>query len=78
MLDSHAHQRTACPPLDRRAGPRSHGQNTGMPIRVFLLDDHEIVRRGLSELLESEDDLEIVGEAGTAEEALGRIPPTRS
>lgn len=47
-----------------------------MPIRVFLLDDHEIVRRGLRELLEAEDDLVIVGEAGTAEEALGRIPAT--
>jgi DNA-binding NarL/FixJ family response regulator len=45
--------------------------------RVFLLDDHEIVRRGLRELLEQEDDMEVVGEAGTAEEALGRIPPTR-
>ena len=56
---------------------RSQGQNTGVPIRVFLLDDHEIVRRGLRELLEAEDDLEIVGEAGTAEAALGRIPPTR-
>jgi DNA-binding NarL/FixJ family response regulator len=43
---------------------------------VFLLDDHEIVRRGLRELLEAEDDLEIVGEAGTAEEAYGRIPAT--
>src|SRR5262245_16606061 len=47
-----------------------------MTIRVFLLDDHEIVRRGLRELIESEDDLEVVGEAGTAEEALGRIPAT--
>lgn len=47
------------------------------PIRVFLLDDHEIVRRGLRDLLEAEDDLEVVGEAGTAEEALGRIPATR-
>jgi len=46
-------------------------------IRVFLLDDHEIVRRGLRELLESEDDIEVVGEAGTAAEALGRIPATR-
>lgn len=46
-------------------------------IRVFLLDDHEIVRRGLRELLEAEDDIEIVGEAGTAEEALSRIPPTK-
>src|SRR5262249_5321965 len=45
--------------------------------RVFLLDDHEIVRRGLRELLEQEPDLEIVGEAGTAEEAVSRIPPTR-
>ena len=48
----------------------------GMATRVFLLDDHEVVRRGLRELLESEDDMEVVGEAGTAEEALGRIPAT--
>ena len=39
-------------------------------IRVFLLDDHEVVRRGVRELLESADDLEVVGEAGTAAEAL--------
>ncbi len=45
-----------------------------MATRVFLLDDHEIVRRGLRELLEAEDDLEVVGEAGTAAEALARIP----
>lgn len=43
-------------------------------IKVFLLDDHEIVRRGIAELLSSEDDLEVVGEAGTAAEALRRIP----
>jgi two-component system response regulator DevR len=43
-------------------------------IRVFLLDDHEVVRRGVRELLESGDDVEVVGEAGTAEEALARIP----
>ncbi len=48
-----------------------------MTTRVFLLDDHEVVRRGLKELVEGEDDIEIVGEAGTAEEALGRIPATR-
>ncbi len=47
-----------------------------MTTRVFLLDDHEVVRRGLRDLLESEDDLEVVGEAGTAEEAYGRIPAT--
>jgi DNA-binding NarL/FixJ family response regulator len=45
-------------------------------IRVFLLDDHEVVRRGLREMLEAEDDMEVVGEAGSAEEAFGRIPAT--
>jgi DNA-binding NarL/FixJ family response regulator len=51
--------------------------DTGEPTRVFLLDDHEVVRRGLRELLEAEGDLLVVGEAGTADEALSRIPPTR-
>jgi two-component system, NarL family, response regulator DevR len=46
------------------------------PIRVFLLDDHELVRRGVRDLLEGEDDLVVVGEAGTAEEAVARIPAT--
>jgi DNA-binding NarL/FixJ family response regulator len=44
---------------------------------VFLLDDHEVVRRGLRDLLEAEDDMEIVGEAGTAADALVRIPLTK-
>jgi two-component system response regulator DevR len=43
-------------------------------MRVFLLDDHEVVRRGVRELLEAESDLEVVGEAGTAQEAYERIP----
>ena len=47
------------------------------PTRIFLLDDHEIVRRGLRELFETEEDLVVVGEAGTAEEALTRIPATK-
>jgi DNA-binding NarL/FixJ family response regulator len=42
--------------------------------RVFLLDDHEIVRRGLRELLDAEPDIEVCGEAATAAEALERIP----
>ncbi|MEU8131986.1 response regulator transcription factor [Streptodolium elevatio] len=46
-------------------------------IRVFLLDDHEVVRRGVFELLSLEADIEVVGEAGTAAEALVRIPATR-
>jgi two-component system, NarL family, response regulator DevR len=45
--------------------------------RVFLLDDHEIVRRGVRELIEAEDDLEVVGEASTAAEAFARIPIVR-
>jgi DNA-binding NarL/FixJ family response regulator len=44
---------------------------------VFLLDDHEVVRRGLIELLEVEDDLEVVGESGSAAEATRRIPALR-
>jgi two-component system, NarL family, response regulator DevR len=47
-----------------------------MTTRVFLLDDHEVVRRGVRELLEGDADMEVVGEASTAEEALGRIPAT--
>jgi DNA-binding NarL/FixJ family response regulator len=44
------------------------------PIKVFLLDDHEIVRRGVKELLEGEPDISVIGEAGTAASALARIP----
>jgi len=47
------------------------------PIRVFLLDDHEVVRRGVRDLLESEGDIEVVGEASTAAEALARVPAVR-
>ena len=43
-------------------------------IRVFLLDDHEVVRRGVHDLLATEEDIEVVGEAGSAAEALARIP----
>ncbi|NXY98542.1 response regulator transcription factor [Streptomyces sp. BR123] len=46
-------------------------------IKVFLLDDHEVVRRGVHELLSVEEDIEIVGEAGTAADALVRIPAAR-
>ena len=43
-------------------------------IRVFLLDDHELVRRGIRELLESEGDIVVIGESGSAQEATRRIP----
>jgi DNA-binding NarL/FixJ family response regulator len=48
-----------------------------VPITVFLLDDHEIVRRGIAQLLESADDITVVGEAATAAQALARIPALR-
>jgi len=47
------------------------------PIRVYLLDDHEVVRQGLRALLEGAGDIEVVGEAGLAEEATARIPALR-
>ena len=46
-------------------------------IKVFLLDDHEVVRRGLRDLLESDGDIEVVGESGSAQEAIRRIPALR-
>ncbi len=45
-------------------------------VRVFLLDDHELVRRGIADLLQAEAGITVVGEAGTVAEALRRIPAT--
>jgi two-component system response regulator DevR len=47
------------------------------PIRIFLLDDHEVVRRGIAELLATVPGFEIVGESGTAEQALSRVLASR-
>ncbi|MCY0944497.1 response regulator [Streptomyces antarcticus] len=47
------------------------------PVRVFLLDDHEVVRRGLHDLLDAEPGIEVVGEASTADQALARGPALR-
>jgi len=44
-----------------------------MTTRVFLVDDHEIVRRGIAEIIDAERDLEVVGEASTAQQAIGRV-----
>jgi two-component system response regulator DevR len=46
-------------------------------VRVFLLDDHEVVRRGLHDLIDAEPDMEVVGEAATSEQALVRAPALR-
>ncbi|WP_414858595.1 MULTISPECIES: response regulator [unclassified Nocardioides] len=47
------------------------------PIRVYLLDDHEMIRRGIRDLLESEGDIVVVGESDSAREATSRIPALR-
>jgi DNA-binding NarL/FixJ family response regulator len=62
------HRLTAVP------GQRLYRQDMTTPIKVFLLDDHEVVRRGVAALLEAESDITVVGEADSAERALARIP----
>ncbi|GAA3502674.1 response regulator [Streptomyces albogriseolus] len=51
--------------------------STGNPVKVFLLDDHEVVRRGVHDLLNDEPDITVVGEAATVEQALIRVPALR-
>ncbi|MFJ7199149.1 MULTISPECIES: response regulator [unclassified Streptomyces] len=53
------------------------GFSAQKPIRVFLLDDHEVVRRGVQDLLDAEPDIEVVGDTGTADHALARGPALR-
>lgn len=47
------------------------------PLRVFVLDDHEVVRRGIRDLLDAEPDIVVAGEASDAAEALARVPAVR-
>jgi DNA-binding NarL/FixJ family response regulator len=58
---------------------RTAGSENGRdePIKVFLLDDHGRVRRGVRDMLEAEGDIKVIGEAGTASSALARIPALR-
>jgi two-component system response regulator DevR len=56
------------------AVPNNLAEVVDVTTRVFLVDDHEIVRRGIADLLEPEPDLEVVGEAGSVAEALARVP----
>jgi two-component system, NarL family, response regulator DevR len=62
--------------MDRTAPPQGDAGVLVAPIRVYVLDDHELVRRGLQELLESEGFV-VVGMSGSAEEAARRIPALR-
>ena len=52
--------------------------DTQSTIRVYLLDDHEVVRQGLKTFLESSGDIEVIGESGLASEAAARIPALRT
>jgi two-component system response regulator DevR len=63
-----------CVPGVVTRGDTSRCNDGDVTIRVFLLDDHELVREGVRSLLESDGDIEVVGEASTAAEALTRIP----
>ena len=62
-----------------RPGADHEGEQAREPrkVRLFLLDDHEIVRRGLRDLFEAEDDLEVVGDVGSAQEAIRITPALR-
>jgi DNA-binding NarL/FixJ family response regulator len=51
--------------------------DTGNPVKVFLLDDHEVVRRGVHDLLDAEPGFTVVGEASTVAQALARVPALR-
>src|SRR5690348_7001581 len=62
------------PRCRRTACTRGSCHNGGVPIRVFLLDDHEVVREGIRALLESDEEIEVVGEASTGDEAIVRAP----
>jgi DNA-binding NarL/FixJ family response regulator len=55
---------------------RHDGSGSG-PVPVFLLDDHEVVRRGIKDLLEVEGEFEVVGEGSSAAEALARVPAVK-
>ena len=57
--------------------PSTHSDRSDRSVRVYLLDDHEIVRRGLRELLEADGSIEVIGESGLAVEATRRIPALR-
>src|SRR5690349_16040077 len=69
------------------AAPSSYGLRSGSsvpmlkgmapPIRLFLVDDHDLIRKGLAAFIDAQDDMDVAGEASTAEDALARIPAVR-
>jgi two-component system response regulator DevR len=61
----------------RRGGLLEFARSCSVTIRIFLVDDHEIVRRGIADLIEDEPDLLVVGEAASVSEAMARVPKTK-
>ncbi|MFF4161231.1 response regulator [Streptomyces sp. NPDC001678] len=57
--------------------PESAAEGRRTPVRIFLLDDHEVVRRGVHDVLDAEPDLTVIGEAATVAQALTRVPALR-
>ena len=60
-----------------RCGPIGEMETAPSKVTVFLLDDHELVREGVRQLLEADGTIEVVGEAGTCADAVARIRATR-
>src|SRR5690606_28986776 len=73
--DVHARRRRG-PGRRRRVAGADPPSGASEMIRVFLVDDHEVVRRGVAELLDAQGDLRVVGESGTAASTLPRIAAT--
>src|SRR3712207_3436890 len=65
------------PGLGWPATEEAHGMAGPPAVRVFLVDDHEVVRRGVAEVLEDDPGIGVAGEAGTVAEALARVPAVR-
>ncbi|MGW7557813.1 response regulator, partial [Streptomyces rimosus] len=63
--------------MNQHPGPIGPTGPGAPPLRVFILDDHEVVRRGVRDLLDAEDGIEVVGEASSGAEALARVPAVR-
>ena len=71
------HRKGAKVTVNSPAGDGERRGEAAKPIAVFLLDDHEVVRRGVRDLLETDPGIVVVGEAGTAASAIARIPALR-
>ena len=70
-------RRTVATGMNHGEGTTSTAQGGGGPTSVYLLDDHELLRRGLREVLEEAGGFTVIGESGTASEAVRRIPALR-